>query len=177
MVLEAIRYRRGRLEILDQLRLPHELIYVDIKDPQDAWESIKSMQVRGAPAIAIVAILSVAVCLSDGPVSVEMMRPGPNGVKDMISRSLRFLSTSRPTAVNLVDAARKLEAISRAVRPDAHASDVITSYVNAAEGMLRDDVLDNKRIGDWGAQWIEKRCGKLDRKISVVTHCNTGCVG
>lgn len=177
MVLEAIRYRQGRLEILDQLRLPHELVYVDVKDPQDAWDSIKSMQVRGAPAIAIVAILSVAVCLSDGPVSVEAMRLGPTGVKDMISRSLKFLSTSRPTAVNLVDAARKMETISRAVRPDAHASDVITTYVSAAERMLRDDVLDNKRIGDWGAQWIEERCGQLNGKISIVTHCNTGCVG
>lgn len=52
MVLQAIKYKRGKLEILDQLKLPYEEVYLDILSPQDAWAAIKNMQVRGAPAIA-----------------------------------------------------------------------------------------------------------------------------
>src|SRR5262249_4773395 len=59
--LQAIRYSPESFRILDRLRLPHESVYVDTNGPEDAFVAIKTMQVRGAPAIAIVAALSVAV--------------------------------------------------------------------------------------------------------------------
>ena len=181
MVLQAIRYERGKLEILDQLRLPHELVYVKIKDPQDAWHAIKTMQVRGAPAIAIVAALSAAVCFKflfdEEETMSKVSNRGSNYVKEAISQTLKFLSTSRPTAVNLVDAARKLEAITLKVSATHPPSHVVDAYVDAAEKMLRDDLRDNENIGSHGAKWIEDNAGKLsDQKVSIVTHCNTGCV-
>jgi methylthioribose-1-phosphate isomerase len=62
-LLVAILYTRGSLEILDQLLLPFESTYVEIKTIQECHRVIKSMQVRGAPAIAIVAALSLAIVL------------------------------------------------------------------------------------------------------------------
>ncbi len=62
--LEAIKYTRGSLEVLDQLRLPHESHFDKVSTCVGAFDCIKSMRVRGAPAIAIVAALALAVELS-----------------------------------------------------------------------------------------------------------------
>lgn len=59
--LEAIKYERGTLEVLDQLRLPHESHFDKVSTCSEAFDCIKSMRVRGAPAIAIVAALALAV--------------------------------------------------------------------------------------------------------------------
>lgn len=64
MALEAIRYSRGTLALLDQRRLPLESVYVPIGSAEAAHEAIKTMVVRGAPAIAIAAGLALAVELS-----------------------------------------------------------------------------------------------------------------
>ena len=173
MVLQAIKYKRGALEILDQLRLPHEEVYVQIENPQDGWNTIKSMQVRGAPAIAIVAALSLAVYLAHDNIRV-LRAPAA----DFISHSLKFLVTSRPTAVNLLDAAKKLEKVAYGAqgRPESDRAVVFEAYIKAAEQMLIDDVRDNESIGRYGADWIAKNCanGSPRMKRSVITHCNTG---
>lgn len=53
MSLVAIKYQRGKLELLDQRLLPFEMVYLPVPTPQVAWEHIKSMVVRGAPAIGV----------------------------------------------------------------------------------------------------------------------------
>lgn len=67
--LQAIRYSRGKLEVLDQLKLPHEHHYDEVSTSEEAFDSIKSMRVRGAPAIAIVAALGHGVELHNGSCS------------------------------------------------------------------------------------------------------------
>jgi len=64
--LEAIKYSRGKLLVLDQLRLPHENHYDAVSTSEEAFDCIRSMRVRGAPAIAIVAALAHAVELHNG---------------------------------------------------------------------------------------------------------------
>jgi len=59
--LHAIIYTRGELRLLDQLLIPQETVYVDIRTSEEGWHAIQSMKVRGAPAIAIAAALSLAV--------------------------------------------------------------------------------------------------------------------
>ncbi|KAL8674690.1 MAG: hypothetical protein Q9168_000922 [Polycauliona sp. 1 TL-2023] len=174
MSLQAIRYSRGKLEILDQLRLPHEEVYVSIKHAEDAWHAIKSMQVRGAPAIAIVAALSIAV-----RAATVLDRDDLGPAKDaavMIIDDLNYLVTSRPTAVNLHDAATKLRVVvsTAASKPDADRRAVLTAYLDAAERMLIDDVQDNQRIGQHGAAWLLRHTASSSSKVSVMTHCNTG---
>lgn len=182
MVLQAIRYTRGNLEILDQLKLPHEVLYRHIRTVQDAWDAIHSMRVRGAPAIAIVAALSIAVCLHycnkggalPGRLGQEMTGEG------LIIHNLRFLVTSRPTAVNLADAVKKLEKVVREARAQADSTDesMNKAYIKAAEQMLVDDVRDNEEIGGYGADWILRHSNLVipGGSLSVLTHCNTGYV-
>lgn len=63
MVLQAIKYERGSLKLLDQRRLPLEETWISVDSVQTAWSAIKDMVVRGAPAIAIAAALAVAAQL------------------------------------------------------------------------------------------------------------------
>lgn len=172
MVLQAIKYSRGQLEILDQLKLPHAEEYDHIYSSTDAWHAIKEMRTRGAPAIAIVAALALAVELSNMKLSSVAAE-----VQIFITEKLDYLVTSRPTAVNLADAAGKLRKVTddAAARHDSSGESVKDAYVQAAEQMLIDDVSDNENIGKHGAEWILKHseAGKKG-PVSMLTHCNTG---
>ena len=180
MVLQAIKYSRGSLQILDQLRLPHEEVYINICIIQDAWDAIHNMQVRGAPAIAIVAALSVAVYLSRSNANgVDSAIIGPTvTAPGTIRHNLQYLVKSRPTAVNLSDAVKKLEKIvwNAQAQPGATDHSINEAYIQAAEQMLVDDVHDNENIGNFGTDWILPNTGLVHPggKLSVVTHCNTG---
>ncbi|XP_045159097.2 methylthioribose-1-phosphate isomerase-like [Mercenaria mercenaria] len=99
MTLEAIKYRRGQLDILDQLLLPSQSVYISVNDTKDAWNAIKKMQVRGAPAIAIVGCLSLAVELIDTEFT------NSDDVASYVASKLQYLVSSRPTAVNMKEAA------------------------------------------------------------------------
>lgn len=180
MVLQAIIYFRGSLQILDQLRLPHEEVYINIGVIQDAWDAIYNMRVRGAPAIAIVAALSVAVCLSRcnaKGANPAMLGPDMTGA-GLIIHNLHHLRTSRPTAVNLADAVKKLEKVvwNAEAKPGSTDLMINEAYIQAAEQMLIDDVRDNERIGNNGTDWIVRNTGTVfpGGKLSVLTHCNTG---
>lgn len=186
--LEAIKYSRGRLEIIDQLELPHNEIYREITTASEAWNVIKAMQVRGAPAIAIVAALGLAVELSRHQADPSAATSARTHISDetttcqatagYITRQLEYLVTSRPTAVNLTDAAKKLSKVvaTAAQRPDATPSDVMEAYVVTAERMLVDDVQDNQNIGTFGAEWIAALpcAAGSGKQVTVLTHCNTG---
>lgn len=137
------------------------------------------MKVRGAPAIAIVAALALAVEVGSEALGTESAEE----VKDRIGNRLDYLKTSRPTAVNLGDAVGKLKIVTKkaAMQPGASSESVAKAYISAAERMLVDDVSDNKAIGEHGARWIEentvagkKRKADRSEQLEVLTHCNTG---
>ena len=176
MALQTIKYKRGDLQILDQLKLPHAEVYEKIKNCQDAWYAIKEMRTRGAPAIAIVASLALAVELQGLSNNGKLSQEGEE-VSVFIHEKLDYLVTSRPTAVNLADAARKLKKAvqSAAEAVDASGNDVRKAYVKAAERMLIDDVADNEAIGGHGAEWILGNTRSEGKgQVGVLTHCNTG---
>ncbi|KAJ5343509.1 Initiation factor 2B alpha/beta/delta [Penicillium brevicompactum] len=175
-MLQAIKYSKGQLEILDQLQLPFIETFIPIRSTEDGWHAIKDMKVRGAPAIAIVAMLALASELTSAVESGKVDRP----VEEMcqfISDKLAYLVTSRPTAVNLSDAARKLETLvlNRAKVPGSLGIEIADTFIQAAEAMLGDDLNDNQRIGHNGAEWIAKYATKSgNSQVAVLTHCNTG---
>ncbi|CAI7739397.1 unnamed protein product [Closterium sp. NIES-53] len=172
-VLQAIRYSRGKLELLDQRKLPHESIYLDIPTTEAAWHAIKDMVVRGAPAIAIAAALALAVEVHQHSV----FESADAAVKHITDR-LDYLVSSRPTAVNLSDAAEKLKRVAEeAAKEEPTPEAVVLATVLAAEAMLSDDVAGNKRIGAFGAQAVVealRQKGVEGKNLRVLTHCNTG---
>lgn len=177
-MLQAIKYKNGQLEILDQLQLPFLETYIPIRSAEDGWHAIKEMKVRGAPAIAIVAMLALSSELHS--LGAEGKIPGPpNEARDYIMKKLAYLLTSRPTAVNLSDAAGKLEALvtAQAELPGATGQGVAAAFIRASEDMLVKDLDDNQRIGHNGAEWILEHARKPDGNtsgVAVLTHCNTG---
>ncbi|KAJ1947097.1 S-methyl-5-thioribose-1-phosphate isomerase [Kickxella alabastrina] len=165
--LLAIKWQRPHLSILNQLLLPHASEYIDIKTSADGHHAIVSMQTRGAPAIAIVAALSLAAEVSQQQFDTAQQ------AYDFIMGKLDYLATSRPTAVNLFDAITKLK---RTIKISLDSQeDVAVAYVDAAEAMLATDVADNQSIGRNGARFIEESSEAVG-KIKVLTHCNTGAL-
>ncbi|KXH53721.1 S-methyl-5-thioribose-1-phosphate isomerase [Colletotrichum nymphaeae SA-01] len=168
--LQAVKYTRGRLEVLDQLRLPHEFHYDEVSTSEEAFDCIKSMRVRGAPAIAIVAALAHAVELHNGSCTASSSQD----TVTYIDSRLDYLKESRPTAVDLTNAINQLKARIRSA-PQDDSKTVIAAYIEEAEKILQKDLQTNLSIGDHGAQWLrEVADASPDAKVSVLTHCNTG---
>ena len=170
--LEAIRYTRGSLQLLDQLKLPGETVFMDVKDCDACWTMIRDMNVRGAPAIAIAAALALAVELN----AVWDSFATSADVSEFVATKLDHLFTSRPTAVNLGEAVTRLKAsaasLATAGVSGADASDKI---IAECEAMLADDVAANRAIGKFGADALCAAVGKpAGTPLRVLTHCNTG---
>lgn len=175
--LEAIRYTRGSLLVLDQLRLPHEHHYDPVPTSEEAFDCIRSMRVRGAPAIAIVAALGHAVELHNGSCQAST----PDEAISHIDSKLDYLFESRPTAVDLGNAITNLKSVIRKVDvtglDHAAARDkIIQAYIAAAEEIFRKDTKTNVSIGEHGAVWLLQNAPRksAERKVAVLTHCNTG---
>ncbi|KAL1895926.1 S-methyl-5-thioribose-1-phosphate isomerase [Sporothrix stenoceras] len=177
--LEAIRYTRGSLDVLDQLRLPHEHHYDAVSTSPEAFDCIRSMRVRGAPAIAIVASLALAVELGAAETQSKLGSSAQEAVAYIDDR-LDYLLESRPTAVDLANAITLLKKEVRNAQVAgldgaAAKAAVVDAYVAAAEAILERDLQSNLSIGNHGADWLLKQSGgSSTEKVSVLTHCNTG---
>ncbi|KAK4675465.1 S-methyl-5-thioribose-1-phosphate isomerase [Podospora pseudoanserina] len=174
--LQAIKYSRGKLLVLDQLRLPHENHYDEVSTAEEAFDCIRSMRVRGAPAIAIVAALAHAVELHNG----DCTATEPEEVIAHIEKRLDYLKESRPTAVDLSNAITLLKLATRAANleglahPEAKEA-ILNTYIQTAEEILAKDLHNNTSIGSHGAAWLQQQYNASSEKpISVLTHCNTG---
>lgn len=175
--LKSMRYSRGSLEVLDQLKVPQVKEYIPVPDSAAAWAVVKSMQVRGAPLIAIVSALGLAV-EAEGKRKGSDLADAAAGAA-WLKKQMQYLRTSRPTAVNLFNAMEELDAVvdQAAAAPSASVGSILEAYILAAERMLDRDVSDNKAIGEHGAdailQAMEKN-GRAGKPARVLTICNTG---
>ncbi|KAG9135604.1 hypothetical protein Leryth_002341 [Lithospermum erythrorhizon] len=183
-----------RFHMLIQFKPFHMLIQFVVSELFGGRSAIREMVVRGAPAIAIAAALSLAVEVS----SLMDFTGTPDEAASFLIGKLEYLVSSRPTAVNLSDAATKLTDIVRnAVATASEANTVFQAsqsfmsllaeldflasftvvigivYTEAAEIMLKDDVASNKAIGAYGATFLHNQL-KDSEKMCILTHCNTG---
>jgi 5-methylthioribose kinase len=173
--LQSLKYHNDpitnkiTLSVIDQLKLPLELEYIPILTSQDAWNTIRLMQVRGAPLIAIVAVLGISV-------DVNNKRNELNTSKlacDFLINQMTYLRTSRPTAVNLFRATDDLLLkVQNMSTLNMTSDEIINNFINASETLLAEDVATNKSIGDYGAKKILEITGR--DSIRVLTICNTG---
>eukprot|EP00560_Eucampia_antarctica_P009621 CAMPEP_0197827282 /NCGR_PEP_ID=MMETSP1437-20131217/4092_1 /TAXON_ID=49252 ORGANISM="Eucampia antarctica, Strain CCMP1452" /NCGR_SAMPLE_ID=MMETSP1437 /ASSEMBLY_ACC=CAM_ASM_001096 /LENGTH=379 /DNA_ID=CAMNT_0043428063 /DNA_START=57 /DNA_END=1196 /DNA_ORIENTATION=- len=184
--LQSLIYKKKEdgnpaLSVLDQLLVPHEKVYIDIPDVEAAWGVIRSMQIRGAPLIAIVACLGLAVDLASRDETVKKldgMKDDADAILALIQKKTDYLRTSRPTAVNLFNA---LDELANIVANAAAASDdrdvrtrVVTAVTDHAAFMLQRDVSDNEAIGDHGADELASKVSTIADGVRMVTICNTG---
>jgi len=159
---------RASLSVLDQLLLPHETKYSSVANVEDAWDAIRSMRIRGAPLIAIVAVLGLAVDLTSNTKTITELAAADD-VRIYVYEKMAYLKTSRPTAVNLFNAMEELGDIVRKAPPEK----VVDAIVKHARYMLERDVSDNMAIGTHGADDLLSRHSHADG-VRLVTICNTG---
>jgi methylthioribose-1-phosphate isomerase len=148
------------VEIIDQTRLPHELVIVALRTLEDAAGAISTMQVRGAPLIGATAAYGLALAIADDPSDA--------GLDAAISK----LAATRPTAVNLRWALAEMR----------RALIEVPEYRRLAAGLTRAgeiadaDVAICRAIGEHGAEliagaWRRKATGAA---VNILTHCNAG---
>lgn len=168
MSLESIRYFDNKLEILDQLLLPAETKYIPINNVEEGWEAIRQMKVRGAPAIAIVGCLSLAVEL---PVLEFNCK---TKLRETVVDKLSYLVSARPTAVNMKLAASSLTSLSEQLEKDNTVSfdEMRARLLETIVGMLKKDQMDNRAIGSAGSKAILAAADSSN--VRLLTHCNTG---
>nr|XP_002126254.2 methylthioribose-1-phosphate isomerase-like [Ciona intestinalis] len=125
------------------------------------------MKVRGAPMIAIVGCLSVAV---------ELRKENFDGIerfREFMNEKLSYLTTARPTAVNMSKSAKDLVKLVDNLIEEKHLLEKMKSRVlETIEQMLHDDITDNKQLSEFGAKHILSN--SQSDKITILTHCNTG---
>src|SRR5947209_5643026 len=124
--VEPIHWRGNILELLDQRRLPREVVWVACHDAHETAVAIRDMVVRGAPAIGVTAAFGVALAALRG---------------EDVDAAGAELRAARPTAVNLS------WAVDRMLRAHAAGRDLVAE----AESMFAEDVAANRRIGAFGA--------------------------
>ncbi|KAL9185986.1 hypothetical protein ACHAXT_005224 [Thalassiosira profunda] len=161
---------KASFSVLDQLLLPHETKYVPVKNVEDAWDAIRSMRIRGAPLIAIVAVLGLAVDLTSNVTTKQELSSAPDA-KVYVYGKMAYLRTSRPTAVNLFNAMEELKAIVEKAPDDC--AKIVEAIMTHAQFMLERDVSDNKAIGAHGADDLLSR-HTHEEGVRLVTICNTG---
>jgi methylthioribose-1-phosphate isomerase len=156
----------GVLELIDQRLLPGEFALLAVRDTEQLHEAIRTLAVRGAPAIGVAAAY--------GPVlALHTLAPGAT-VAQGVERTLEacdFLATSRPTAVNLFWALDRLRAKAREVgaAPQATLSELHTALLTEAKAIHEEDVAMCQQIGRHGQTFIANGAG-------VLTHCNAGAL-
>ena len=148
------------LVILDQTQLPGKEEYLRLYTPEEIWEAICHLKVRGAPAIGIAAAYGIAVCCS------QLTDTDFSAFYQHFQQLKTYLASSRPTAVNLFMALDRME---KCVLSLAHQSvDVIKIKLQQeAEAIRTEDAAACRSIGEWGLSVLQPGMGLL-------THCNAG---
>ncbi|OCH95130.1 Methylthioribose-1-phosphate isomerase [Obba rivulosa] len=178
--LTSIRTTGDKIEIVDQLKLPHTTEFLEIATIEQVHDAIKSMKIRGAPAIASLAALSVASHLSRALKASPApdFLASPERLRAHVEPLLDFLYTARPTAVNLGAATRRLARTLRAsVEAGKDARAVAEDLIAEGRTIDDEDVIRNKEMARWGGEWLvdrHKQRGLSGGDLNVMTVCNTG---
>jgi methylthioribose-1-phosphate isomerase len=146
-----MRWRDGRLEILDQTLLPATETWIELTGARDSAAAIARLAIRGAPNIGIAAAYGIAMQVA--------LEPDDDGVTD----AARVLRSSRPTAVNLAWAVDRMQAAVLAVAPAQRAAVARAE----AEALHAAEDAASATIATLGADW-------LTGTRRILTHCNTG---
>lgn len=162
----ALRWREapdyGRLEMLDQTRLPSVFEYLSYDSAASVAEGIRSMVVRGAPAIGVAAAYGVAL-------EALRLQARPREAFDAaMDIGFSVLAQSRPTAVNLFWALDRMQRHREQHKQDSP-SLVAAALLDAAKAIHEEDVRINQQMGEHGA-------ALLADGARVLTHCNAGAL-
>ena len=154
--IRAIQWQDDKLLLLDQRKLPNDVVYLEYGSAGQVAEAIRDMVVRGAPAIGITAAYGVVLAAQ------QHFTQSPNNWREALASDLDILAKSRPTAVNLFWALAQMRQVIA-----ANPADPVNALLRAAKAIHEEDIAANRTMGKLGS-------GLIEANSAVVTHCNTG---
>jgi methylthioribose-1-phosphate isomerase len=152
--INPIRWVKNRIVILDQTLLPHQEKYLGLQTLQECYDAIKSMKIRGAPLIGIMAGYSIA-----------LYSKGAKSLRDLLLACEKIRS-ARPTAVNLFWAVERMKAI---IKKYKDMDKLPEKLLKEAKKIHEEDRMMCERIGKSGSRLIKRRA-------NILTICNTGAL-
>jgi methylthioribose-1-phosphate isomerase len=183
MILPTVDYRRGAVEIIDQVLLPREERIVRLTNPRDLAAAIRSLNVRGAPAIGIAAAYGMLLALEDylreqvrppieyafdrreGMRSFDAAALDAKEMRHRLEAAREELAATRPTAVNLFWALERMSSAAGGVVRDP--IDLCSRVASEAFAIHTEELEIEFAIGRNGANFITDG-------MNVLTHCNAG---
>jgi len=162
MAVETIKWENGKIKMIDQTKLPLELVYVETDDINILWDSIKRLVVRGAPAIGIAAGFGVALA------ALKSKADKHEDFRRDIYKAIDYLAASRPTAVNLFWSLERMKRVfeKNKEKPVKELKEIL---FNEAQKILEDDRERCRKIGENGK-------GLIKNGMGILTHCNAGAL-
>jgi len=160
MNIRTVEWNNNSIKIIDQTKLPQRLGYIHIKDLKSLWKAIRSMQIRGAPALGAAAGLGtyLGIRYSRAKNFAQFARE--------LDKVMRYIASSRPTARNLFWALERVG--SAAVRNKKRPISIIKALIlKEAQKIINEDKTACRRIGRFGAKLIKNN-------DTVLTVCNAG---
>lgn len=157
----AVDWRDGAVRLIDQTRLPHEEVWLTLRTPDEIAHAVRTMQVRGAPAIGVAGACGVALAAHEWDAQDTRM------LIMHIAMRAEELRATRPTAVNLGWAIDRMMQVARAAAPAGPAA-LRTALIAEVQAIMDEDRAQSARIAAYGAPLMPAG--------GILTHCNTGAL-
>ena len=160
MTLKTVEWKDKSVVMIDQTKLPDELIFVTYTDYNEVANAIRTLVIRGAPAIGVAGAFGLALAALQSKATTK-----EDIIKDL-EQAKKILFETRPTAVNLAWGLNKMMNVSKNCQ---NTDEIKKSIVEAATTLAEDDVKINKAMGKNGAELF-------DNNDTIMTHCNAGAL-
>ena len=158
--LRTVEWKNNRVIMINQTKLPNELVFVEYSDFQEVADAIKTLVVRGAPAIGVSGAFGLALAALQSKASTKEELIGD------LEKAKKILFETRPTAVNL---SWGLEKIMKVAISGISIVQIKESVINEAKKMADEDIQINKTMGKNGSVLF-------DNNDTIMTHCNAGAL-
>jgi len=160
MRIKTIAWIKNRIKIIDQTKLPNELRYIYIRDVRKLFWAIRSMKVRGAPALAVAGALGVVL-------AAYQNRMRTTGIfKRQLEKTIHYLARSRPTAVNLFWALNRMQEVLNKNK-DNSPDTIKSALLKEAMRIIEQDRVTCRRMAKIGSRLIKNG-------DKILTICNAG---
>lgn len=154
----ALTEEKNAIRIIDQTKLPGQLIFLDLHTQPEIWQAIQQLQVRGAPAIGVTAAYGLYLAARELPTS------HPAEFRTKLHQAADYLASSRPTAVNLRWALNRME---NAAKNGTSVEDIKQMLLRESNAIHDEDIRVCEKIGEYGLELVRPGWG-------ILTHCNAG---
>jgi len=158
--IRTVEWKNNKVIMIDQTKLPNNLVFVEYDDYNQVARAIKNLVVRGAPAIGVSGAFGLALAVLQSDSSTK-----ENLISDL-QKAKQVLFETRPTAVNL---GWGLEQIMQVAQSGNSVEEIKDLVINEAKKMADNDIEINKTMGKFGAELF-------DNNDTIMTHCNAGAL-